>query len=37
MPPKGDPLTEIQVGLIRNWINQGAKPEAVVEVAQKKS
>ena len=37
MPPKGDPLTEIQVGLIRNWINQGAKPEAVVEVAQKEA
>ena len=37
MPPKGDPLTEIQAGLIRNWINQGAKPEAVVEVAQKEA
>jgi mono/diheme cytochrome c family protein len=33
MPPKGDPLTEIQVGLIRNWINKGAKPEAEVVVA----
>lgn len=25
MPPKGDPLSEVQVRLLRDWINQGAK------------
>jgi len=25
MPPKGDPLTKEQIGLIRAWIDQGAK------------
>ena len=35
MPPKGDPLTETQVGLIRNWILKGAKPEATLSITQK--
>src|SRR4051794_8185223 len=31
MPSKGDPLTKLQTGLIRDWINQGAVwPEGIV-------
>ncbi len=33
MPPKGDPLTEEQVGLLRAWIDQGAVWPDGVELA----
>jgi hypothetical protein len=34
MPPKGDPLTPVQISLIREWINSGAKwPENATDKA----
>ena len=34
MPPKGDPLTAEQVGLLRAWIDTGAKMPGEAEVAE---
>ncbi len=33
MPPEGDPLSPDQIGLLRAWIDQGAKWPAVADVA----